>query len=110
MADIQQTEGQVAPGTSRDTPLFFHKAMLFSPRYGRIGLLSFPYFAIFEVIGPFFELGGYAGIIISALLGVLSLKLGLLLFIACVLYGIFISVSSLIISQNETLSFSMKDT
>ena len=37
-----------------------HSAMFGSPRYGRIGLLALPYYAIFEGIGPDRRIGGRA--------------------------------------------------
>lgn len=36
-----------------------HIGMLFNPRYGRIGLLAFPYYLILEGIGPVVEFFGY---------------------------------------------------
>ena len=38
--------------------LSFHRTMLGNPRYGKYGLIGFPYFLTFEVIGPWFELLG----------------------------------------------------
>ena len=37
-----------------------HRAMLFNPRYGRIGMLAFPYFFFLEMLGPIVEVAGYA--------------------------------------------------
>jgi cellulose synthase/poly-beta-1,6-N-acetylglucosamine synthase-like glycosyltransferase len=36
-----------------------HRRMLFNPRYGRIGLLAYPYFFFLEMLGPAVELAGY---------------------------------------------------
>jgi hypothetical protein len=36
-------------------------------RYGRVGLFAFPYFAVFELIGPFIETFGYSRSILSYL-------------------------------------------
>jgi cellulose synthase/poly-beta-1,6-N-acetylglucosamine synthase-like glycosyltransferase len=36
-----------------------HLPMLFNPRYGRIGMVAFPYFFFLEMLGPFIEMGGY---------------------------------------------------
>lgn len=90
--------------------LAHHKSMLFNPLYGRIGLVAVPYFFIFELIGPIFEFIGYIALIISALLGILDPKIALLLFIAIIMYGICISLASLIISENDVLYFSPKET
>lgn len=36
-----------------------HRTMFFNPRYGVIGLIAFPYFYIFEMLGPVIEMCGY---------------------------------------------------
>lgn len=38
-----------------------HIGMLFNPRYGRIGMLAFPYFLILEGFGPVIEFLAYVG-------------------------------------------------
>ena len=42
-----------------------HRRMLFNPRYGRIGMIAFPYFFLFEMLGPVVELGGYAALVVA---------------------------------------------
>ena len=39
--------------------LWRHRAMLFNPRYGIVGLLAFPYFLFLEGMGPVIETVGY---------------------------------------------------
>jgi cellulose synthase/poly-beta-1,6-N-acetylglucosamine synthase-like glycosyltransferase len=39
--------------------LFYHRSMLFSPRYGRIGMFALPTFWLFEYYGPVIEAIGY---------------------------------------------------
>jgi cellulose synthase/poly-beta-1,6-N-acetylglucosamine synthase-like glycosyltransferase len=46
--------------------LRFHRAMLFRPRYGAVGMLSLPYTLLFEVLGPLIQMLGY--VIVVALL------------------------------------------
>lgn len=46
-----------------------HRVMLLNPRYGRIGLVSYPYFVFLEMFGPFFELLGYLSLPILLALG-----------------------------------------
>ncbi len=36
-----------------------HMRMLFNPRYGRIGMLAFPYYFILEGLGPILEFAGF---------------------------------------------------
>jgi cellulose synthase/poly-beta-1,6-N-acetylglucosamine synthase-like glycosyltransferase len=46
-----------------------HSRMLLNPRYGRAGLLAFPYFFFLEMIGPMIELLGYISFTITVLAG-----------------------------------------
>lgn len=46
-----------------------HKDMMFNPRYGRIGMVSFPYWVLFEWLAPIVELVGLIYFIILIILG-----------------------------------------
>ena len=46
-----------------------HRAMLLRPRYGRVGLLAFPYFFFLEVFGPIIEGLGYVAFLVAVILG-----------------------------------------
>ena len=81
--------------------LYFHRAMQVNPRYGRIGLLSMPYFFLFELLGPFLEMQGYLMVIIALFLGLLDLQLALLLFISTILLGLLVSFFALAIAGKE---------
>ena len=81
--------------------LYFHRAMQVNPRYGRIGLLSMPYFFLFELLGPFLEMQGYLMVIIALFLGLLDLQLALLLFISTILLGVLVSFFALAIAGKE---------
>jgi len=89
--------------------LTFHKKMLFSPIYGRTGLLALPYFLIFEVIGPLIEIQGYIMVIVAIMLGLINTEIAVLLFISTILMGVLISVSSLMIAEKDTKYFKLKD-
>lgn len=89
--------------------LSYHRRMLFNPKYRQPGLLGFPYFFIYEMMGPFIELFGYAALIGSLLLGLLNVNLVLLLFYATIGYGILISLISLWISERQSDFYRYKD-
>ncbi|MGD9560174.1 MAG: glycosyltransferase family 2 protein, partial [Oscillospiraceae bacterium] len=55
------------------------KVML-NPKYKRIGLLAFPYYWLFEVIGPFLDLMGYIAVPVCFALGIMSLRFMLTFF------------------------------
>lgn len=82
--------------------LWANRGMLFHPRYGAVGLFAFPYFVLFEMLGPFVEILGYLAVVLAYLLGILNLDMFLLFVVLAVLYGIFLSVAAVLL---EELSF-----
>jgi cellulose synthase/poly-beta-1,6-N-acetylglucosamine synthase-like glycosyltransferase len=89
--------------------LTFHKKMIFNPFYGSTGLVSMPYFFIFEMIGPLIETQGYLMVVLAMFLGLLYPEIALLLFISTVLTGVVVSLSSLIIAERDTKYFKGHD-
>ena len=89
--------------------LYFHRKLLFNPGYGRMGMLGMPYFFIFELLGPLFEIQGYAMVGLAMFFGLMSNKLALLLFFSTILMGILISMSSILISERNTTYFNYRD-
>lgn len=49
-----------------------HRRMLFNPRYGRLGMVAFPYFYFLEMWGPVIELLGYLSFGVSVAFGQVS--------------------------------------
>ncbi|MDP2790820.1 MAG: glycosyltransferase [Rectinemataceae bacterium] len=90
--------------------LFFHRKLLFNPAYGSMGLLGMPYFLIFELIGPLFEIQGYLMVAIAAVFGLMSVKLAIILFITTIFMGVLISVSSVLIAERQLYYFNYRDT
>lgn len=87
----------------------FHVKMLFNCRYGVIGMVAFPYYFLFEVLGPWIELQGYAVFFLSLALGLLNMEVLLLLFIATIMLGLSITIAAFIIVQKEMNYFSIRD-
>jgi len=79
-----------------------HKDMLFNPRYGKIGMIIYPYFFILEMAGPFIELPGYITFIIAWLSGNFSLLYMSAFFAMAFVFGVALSVFSVAL---EELSF-----
>ena len=75
-----------------------------------MGLISFPYFLIFEVIGPFFELMGYLAIVSQVIFGMLDWPVALLLFSAIVLMGILVSMTGILFTEYKRNYFTFKET
>ncbi len=76
-----------------------HRGMLFNPRFGVVGLLGFPYFMLFEMLGPFIEVLGYVAILVSWALGILDLEFALLFFALAVLFGVFLSIAAVLLEE-----------
>ncbi|MGH9256157.1 MAG: glycosyltransferase family 2 protein [Vicinamibacterales bacterium] len=82
--------------------LAHHSAMLGNPRYGRIGLFAFPYYAVFEAFAPVLEVAGLVVTLLGLAFGLLDWPIAQLLFLAAILYGTMISVAAVVL---EELSF-----
>jgi cellulose synthase/poly-beta-1,6-N-acetylglucosamine synthase-like glycosyltransferase len=87
----------------------FHFRMIFSPRYGRTGLIGFPYFLIYEVLGPWFEAEGLLALVVSLILGAIPLPLFLVIFTATILLGLLVSIVSMLIAESRRDYFRMAD-
>lgn len=51
--------------------LKFHKRMFFNPRYGILGMLSYPYWFFFEMLAPIIEFFGFIMFLIFAIFGLI---------------------------------------
>ncbi len=82
--------------------LLRHRRMLGNPRYGRIGLVAFPFHFAFEMLGPVIEIIGYATLLAAFLLGRLSPLFALTFFMLAFVFGVTLSVAAV---AQEELSF-----
>lgn len=76
--------------------LLRHKNMLFNPKFGKIGMITVPYYWIFEFLGPIFETCGYIIVPLSLLIGVINLQFFLVYFILVVVIGMILSTGALL--------------
>lgn len=90
--------------------LSYHRSMMFNPKYKQIGLISLPYFFLFETIGPLFEVQAYLALFLSLLMGWLDITILIGVFIASILFGILNSLVSLYIAEHESVYLSKYDT
>jgi cellulose synthase/poly-beta-1,6-N-acetylglucosamine synthase-like glycosyltransferase len=79
--------------------LLSHKKMLFNPNYKWLGLIGYPYFFFFEMLGPVVEFAGYVLIILSFLFNWVSSYFAIIFFFLLVLYGIIISTFSVLLEE-----------
>ena len=54
--------------------LWYHRAMMFRRRYGRIGMFALPYQLVFEAAAPVLEIAGYVMVPLTIALGLLSVS------------------------------------
>jgi cellulose synthase/poly-beta-1,6-N-acetylglucosamine synthase-like glycosyltransferase len=79
--------------------LWAHRRMLFNPRYGRIGLIAYPFFLFGEALAPLVELFGYASVAVGLWLGAVDLQFAWLFFSVAVLYGLLLSAWAILLEE-----------
>ena len=82
--------------------LWEHRVMLFNPRYGRIGMLSMPFYLFGELLAPVVELFGWLALILGLALGAVNVSFALLFLAVSIGYGMLLSVWAIVL---EELSF-----
>jgi cellulose synthase/poly-beta-1,6-N-acetylglucosamine synthase-like glycosyltransferase len=74
-----------------------HRDMIFRPRYGMVGLVSLPIYVVFELLGPFVELAGYAWFLRAVAMGEVDRPFAILFMLMAFLWGFLLSVQSLVL-------------
>lgn len=90
--------------------LSYHRKLLFNLKYKQPGMISFPYFFVFEMIGPFLEIVGYAALFVGLVMGILNTALIIVLLVVTIGFGIVISLFSLFIAEKRNIFYSDKET
>jgi cellulose synthase/poly-beta-1,6-N-acetylglucosamine synthase-like glycosyltransferase len=87
-----------------------HQRMFLNPRYGVIGLVALPYFAIFEFLSPLFAL---LGLLITVLLwafGVVSTSYVLLFFVVSIGLGLLLTTAAMALEEFAFQRYGRGDT
>ncbi|HME10691.1 MAG TPA: glycosyltransferase [Bryobacteraceae bacterium] len=79
--------------------LWRHRIMLFNPKYGVVGMFAFPYFAIFEMLGPAVEFLGYFLTILGLVFRIIAPPIAILFFSVSVMFGILLSTSGVVLEE-----------
>lgn len=79
--------------------LIHHAGMTLNPKYGTVGMLSFPYNWLFELLGAIVELLGYFIIPFSLLLGELNIYFFLIYLLITVTVGSMLSIGGVLLEQ-----------
>jgi len=89
--------------------LSYHRRMILNPKFKQAGFIGMPYFFVFEMIGPLFEVQAYLAIFVGLALGILNIEIVLLLLLVTVVMGVFLSILSLFINEQDGPSFRVGD-
>ena len=76
-----------------------HRSLLFNPRYGRVGMVMFPFFFFGEMLAPVVELLGYILTAVGLTAGFLDLNMALLFLAAALGYGMLLTVWAVILDE-----------
>jgi hypothetical protein len=76
-----------------------HRRLFLNPRYGFLGMLAFPFFAIFELFGPLVETLGYVAFVAALALGALSTEFAAAFLAAAFLFGVCLSTLAVILEE-----------
>jgi cellulose synthase/poly-beta-1,6-N-acetylglucosamine synthase-like glycosyltransferase len=77
--------------------LSYHRAILFRPRFRRIGLFALPYQLVFEAFAPVVECAGYVVLIVTTALGLLSIGAFALFMALAAAINLFLSTLSVLL-------------
>lgn len=84
--------------------LLKHREMFFNPKYGRLGMISYPYWFFYEWLAPLLEFFGFFSIILFYYLGILNVKFFVAITSMIYLYSIMFSFYAIlweVYSYNE---------
>ena len=76
-----------------------HRTMLFNPRYGRIGMVAYPYLYLLEMVGPLVEFFGYFAVLFAVAMGITSPMWLLGFLLLALVFGVAVSVASVALEE-----------
>ena len=79
--------------------LWRNRSMMLNPRYGRIGLLTLPYYLVFELLAPVVEVVGVSAAALGFFVGAVNVSFAALFVAVAIAYGILLSIASLALEE-----------
>ena len=76
-----------------------YRGMLFNPRYGRVGLIAVPFYALGEMLAPLVEVFGYVIIVAGLMAGVVNVSFALLFVLVAWGYGMLLSLWAVVLEE-----------
>ena len=71
-----------------------HRIMLFNPKFGAVGIISYFYFLIYELLSPFIEIFGVASMIIAFAVDLINVPFMLLFFLIYAIFGCVLTLTA----------------
>jgi len=79
--------------------LWRHRGVLFNPRYGRMGMIVYPYFFFVELLGPVVEAIGILGLAAGLLTGAVNVPFAILFFLVAYALGALLTMMTLVLEE-----------
>jgi cellulose synthase/poly-beta-1,6-N-acetylglucosamine synthase-like glycosyltransferase len=76
-----------------------HQGLAFNPRYGRVGLLVFPYFLLIELLAPVVELVGIVAVVLGLAFGAVNGPFAILFLLVAYGFGLLLTAWTLVLEQ-----------
>lgn len=77
--------------------LWKHRKLMFNPKYGKLGMISLPYWFFFEFLGPVVEFLGYIVFFVLLVLGVINWPFFIVLFALVLSSGFLFSIYAILV-------------
>lgn len=71
-----------------------HRRMLAKPKYGLVGLISYLYFLIYELLSPYIEIFGLVTVVLALAVDLLNMPFMVLFFLIYVVYSAILSLTA----------------
>ena len=71
-----------------------HRIMLFNPKFGAVGIISYFYFLVYELLSPFIEIFGVASMIIAFAVDLINVPFMLLFFLIYAIFGCVLTLTA----------------
>ena len=88
--------------------LTLHKYLFFNPKYGVMGLLSYPFWFFYEWLAPFVEFSGFLFFIFLVMIGKVNWIFFLCLLLTVYAFAFFISMMALLAEETSYFKYTQK--
>jgi cellulose synthase/poly-beta-1,6-N-acetylglucosamine synthase-like glycosyltransferase len=85
--------------------LVYNRSMFLNPRYGITGVLAFPFYAVFEMLGPLTEIVGYIIFATLLIMGKINYPYALIFFLLAVVTGSLISLLAILLEEYSARNY-----